>query len=72
MVGDVDTFILRIHRTPSPDRQLRGTIQRPGDGAQTFTNASQLLRFIEEATPADAPEDGNGAGSTSSSDIRDT
>ncbi len=67
----MDTFIVRIHRAPTSDRDLRGTVQRPGNGALTFTSADQLLDLLGTGAAPDRG-DGNGAGSTSSSDMRDT
>ena len=62
----MDTFIVRVHRG-MPDGRLRGLVGRPGDDEVRFTTAEELVA----ALAADQLPDGKGAGSMSSSPIRE-
>jgi hypothetical protein len=61
------TFIVRVN-----DRNdgLRGTVEIPGGESRVFATDAELLATLYEWTDPEAS--GNGSGSISRSDIRDT
>lgn len=62
------TFIIRTFEPSSPVDELRGTVARPGGEEHPFRSLQELGQLLSGGVPE--PE-GNDAGSTSSSSIRE-